>query len=125
MEEGDGDSSGEEQEELAEEREEWGKQFTRTTKDKTQPVPSVTWTLEDPEKMPKSCIREAVQGRMGTKYPAEIINIPPGTSIDSLRTMANHLRPKVKGMDPEARQDGEQDAVRQPRRPQLPRDKRV
>ena len=90
----DGDSSDEEQEALAEEREEWGKQFTRTTKDKTQPVPSLTWTLEDPEKMPKSCIREEVHGRMGTKYPAEIINIPPGTSIDSLRMMANHLRPK-------------------------------
>ena len=94
MEEGDCNSSDEEQEALAEEREEWGKQFTRTTKDNTQPVPSVTWTLADPEKMPKSCSREAMQGRMGTKYPAEIINIPPGTSIDSLRMMANHLRPK-------------------------------
>ena len=94
MSDGGGDSSDEEAQALADERMDYGAKYTKTTKDKTQPVPSVTWTLEDPAKMPKTCRRERVPGHLGTKYGAELINIPPNTSIDSLRKLANHLRPK-------------------------------
>ena len=88
-----GDSSDDEAQALAEERMNYGAKYTKTTKDKTQPAPSATWTLVDPAKMPKQCRREEVAGHLGTKYGAELINIPPNTSIDSLRKLANHLRP--------------------------------
>ena len=93
-EDGDEDSSDEEAEALGVERMAYGTQFVRTSKDKMQPVPSVTWTLMDPTKMPKTCVRESVEGRLGTKYAAELINIPSGMEIDSLRKMWVHLQPK-------------------------------
>ena len=81
------DSSDEETEGLAAARLAYGTKFTKTTKDKSQPAASLVWKLEDATKMPKHCIREKEVGALGTKYGPQLINIPPGENIDSLRKM--------------------------------------
>ena len=88
------DSSDEETEALEAARMAYGSKFTKTTKDKSQPAASLVWKLEDATKMPKTCIREKEGGTLGTKYGPQLINIPPGENIESLRKMWIHLRPK-------------------------------
>ena len=68
------DSSDEEAERLEQERVAFGTKFVKTTKDNSQPVKSLEWTLVDHKNLPESCEREKVPGANGTKYPAQLLN---------------------------------------------------
>jgi hypothetical protein len=69
------DSSDEEEAALGEARINFGATFTRKSTDKKQPVNSLTWELVDYRKLPRTCVREKVEGNMGTEYPAQILNV--------------------------------------------------
>ena len=81
------DSSEEEEEQLAAARVAFGTKYKKTSKDKTQPVKELIWTLVDHEKLPTECARQKVGGHLGTEYPAMLINQTPGRPADDLYTV--------------------------------------
>ena len=87
------DSSEEEEEQLAAARVAFGTKYKKTSKDKTQPVKELIWTLVDHEKLPTECARQKVGGHLGTEYPAMLINQSPGSQADDLYTVWKHLIP--------------------------------
>ena len=68
------DSSDEEQEALEEERTAFGTKFTKTTKDRHQPVQALTWTLVDSKPL-KDDIRKQAPGVHGTEFCAQLLNL--------------------------------------------------
>ena len=76
------DSSDEEEEALEEERMAYGTKFTKTTKDKLQPVQTLTWILVDSKPL-KDDIRKQAPGVHGTEFCAQLLNLN-GTSQQDL-----------------------------------------
>ena len=75
------DSSDEEEEALEVERTAFGTTFTKTTKDRSQPVPSLTWTLVDAKNI-KEDIRKQAPGVHGTEFCAQLLNLNGITQQD-------------------------------------------
>ena len=68
------DSSDEEAEALEVERTAFGTTFTKTSKDRFQPVPSITWTLVDSKNITND-IRKEAPGVQGTEFCAQLLNL--------------------------------------------------
>ena len=85
------DSSDEEAERLEKERFAFGTKFVKTSKDNSQPVKSLEWTLVDHTKLPVNCERERVPGANGTKYPAQLLN--QKGAVDSIYKHWKHFCP--------------------------------
>ena len=85
------DSSDEEAERLEKERFAFGTKFVKTSKDNSQPVKSLEWTLVDHTKLPVNCERERAPGANGTKYPARLLN--QKGAIDSIYKHWKHFCP--------------------------------
>ena len=68
----------------------YGKGFIKSTKDKTQPRPSLTWVLTD-HGLLRADVRADTPGEKGEKYGAKIINAP--NPVDNLYKVWKHLLP--------------------------------
>lgn len=68
------DSSDEEEEQLAMDRVDYSKVYTKYTRDNTQPVNTIDWKVVNHLAI-KEDLRERVPGVKGTKYPALLLNL--------------------------------------------------
>lgn len=97
--EAEGDSSDDEEAQLAGERLKFGTKYVKTSKDNTQPAKTVTWELIDSStvKVDTRSTFDAVgnntSGLFNTEYGAQLINYPPDMRPSTIYEIWCHLRP--------------------------------